>query len=156
MLEGVNLSEGRGTTRPFEVIGAPFADSTEWMDLLGQFSFPGIRLLPTRFQPTFDKWQRQSCQGMDIRIIDRNQVRSVAMTIAMLATAAKLFPQFEWLPPPYEYEYVKPPIDILFGNPSLRQTIERYRIGQCDQSTIEHLADCNETQWRERIDHFAL
>ncbi|MFO0944007.1 MAG: DUF1343 domain-containing protein [Pirellulales bacterium] len=152
LLEGVNLSEGRGTTRPFEVIGAPFVDSALWLRLLSEFDMPGIKLLPTRFQPTFDKWKQEGCLGLDIRIIDRNQARSFSMTIAMLATAAKLFSQFAWLPPPYEYEYIKPPIDILYGNSELRETIELYRRGECERSVVEQLAVGHEELWRQRTE----
>lgn len=151
LLEGVNLSEGRGTTRPFELIGAPFVDSSRWLKELEQFNFPGVKLLPTRFKPTFDKWMGQSCEGLDIRVLDHRQLRSFEMTVALVATAAKLFPEFCWLPPPYEYETVKPPIDILFGSDRLRWLAMEYRQGNISPRQLIKSTECDSTGWQSRI-----
>lgn len=157
LLEGVNLSEGRGTTRPFEVVGAPFVDAELWLQALGTFELPGVRLLATRFQPTFDKWARQSCQGVDIQVTDPIHFRSVAMTVAMIATAAKLFPEFRWLDPPYEYETVKMPIDILFGNDQLRLTAEEFVRGNLqERELLGRLLDWDQSTWWNRIRRFQL
>lgn len=126
LLEGTNLSEGRGTTRPFEVVGAPFIDAEQFCDTLTAFALPGIRFLPMRFVPTFDKWKFQSCSGVSLHVTDRAKFRSLRTTVAILAAARSLYPNdFTWLPPPYEYETVKMPIDILFGNSQLRETLDR-------------------------------
>lgn len=156
LLEGVNLSEGRGTTRPFELIGAPYVNSELWIEQLSCFNFPGIKLLTTRFQPTFDKWRGQSCHGLDLQVLDPWQVRSFHLTICLIATAAKLFDSFAWLPPPYEYEYVRPPIDILYGSSRLREAVENFKAGHCDHESITALAKLDESRWRERIRSYLL
>jgi uncharacterized protein YbbC (DUF1343 family) len=125
LLEGTNLSEGRGTTLPFEVVGAPFIDPHRLLDELAGINLPGLVLRPVRFVPTFDKWRGQRCGGIALHITDPEAVRSVAATIKTLAVIRRLYPQdFAWLPPPYEYEREKMPIDILFGSPRLREATE--------------------------------
>jgi uncharacterized protein YbbC (DUF1343 family) len=125
LLEGTNLSEGRGTTRPFEVVGAPFIDAEQFRDALAEYELPGIRFLPIRFVPTFDKWQGQSCGGVSLHVTDRATFRPLRTTVALLAAARQLYPDdFAWLPPPYEYETVKMPIDILFGDARLRTLLD--------------------------------
>ena len=117
LLEGTNLSEGRGTTRPFEVVGAPFLDPDAWLAELSHFEHPGLRLRATRFVPVFDKWQGASCGGIDLIVEQPEMVRSVATTVAIMLTAKQLAPtEFAWLDPPYEYEYRQLPINILFGD----------------------------------------
>lgn len=126
LLEGTNLSEGRGTTRPFEVVGAPFIDPNELLAALSKFEFPGLKLLPIRFVPTFDKWNGQSCGGIAIYITDPDVVRSYELSVRLIETVARLWPEeFAFLPPPYEYETEKMPIDILSGSQHLREAIER-------------------------------
>ncbi len=125
MLEGTNLSEGRGTTTPFEIVGAPFIDPRRLVDALAAFDLPGLALRPMRFVPTFDKWRGTSCGGVYLHITDPATVRSYRTIVAVLACVARLWPeQFQWLPPPYEYETVKPPIDILSGSCRLREAID--------------------------------
>lgn len=151
LLEGVNLSEGRGTTRPFELIGAPYVNAERWLDELGAFPQHGVRLLPTRFQPTFDKWQGLSCQGLDIQVLDARAVRSVQLTVSLIATAAKLFPEFAWVEPPYEYEYRKPPIDILFGSTRLREYVAEYQAERIDARQLLAVIDWDHAAWQHRI-----
>jgi len=157
LLEGVNLSEGRGTTRPFEVLGAPYVNASRWVEALTEFSLPGVQLLPTRFQPTFDKWAGQSCQGIDIQITDARALRSVALTTSMMATAARLFPEFGWLDPPYEYETLKLPIDILFGSQRLRSAVKEFVENQVSGREFLHgLLDWDSTDWQSRIQRHQL
>jgi uncharacterized protein YbbC (DUF1343 family) len=151
LLEGVNLSEGRGTTRPFELIGAPFVDSRRWLAELQAFPLRGVRLLPTRFQPTFDKWQGISCHGLDIQVVNATEVRSVELTVGLIATAAKLFPEFSWLGPPYEYEYHKPPIDILFGSSLLRERVAEYQTGRINSRKLLEVLEWDQIAWENRI-----
>ena len=129
LLEGTNLSEGRGTTMPFEVVGAPFIDPHALAARAGRHSTcPGIALRPIRFVPTFDKWQGQRCGGVALHVVEPPAVRSVAMTLHILAAVRRLYPRdFAWLPPPYEYEREKMPIDILFGSSRLREALCRNR-----------------------------
>jgi uncharacterized protein YbbC (DUF1343 family) len=150
LLEGTNLSEGRGTTLPFEVCGAPFIDPWLLVRELAQFEHPGLLLRPVRFVPTFDKWQGQSCCGVAIHVIDPPAVRSVATTVALLASVRKLYPrEFAWLPPPYEYETVKPPIDILFGSPRLRERLDRHE--PLSPAEIADLTAFDEASWQRRL-----
>ena len=156
LLEGCNLSEGRGTTRPFEVVGAPFIDGERWANELERANLKHVRLLPTRFKPTFDKFAGESCSGLDIQVTDAKQLRSVEMTVALIASAAALYPQeFRWLDPPYEYEYIKPPIDILFGNDRLRNQVDRFRGTSSWPETLS-LLNWDETAWVQRIESIRL
>jgi uncharacterized protein YbbC (DUF1343 family) len=124
LLEGTNLSEGRGTTLPFEVIAAPFIDPHRLCAELKAVELPGLAIRPIRFVPTFDKWRGQRCGGVALHITEPRGVRSVAMTLHLLAASHRLWPSdFAWLPPPYEYEREKMPIDILFGSSRLRQRL---------------------------------
>jgi uncharacterized protein YbbC (DUF1343 family) len=146
LLEGTNLSEGRGTTTPFEVVGAPFIDPYALAKELQHFEMPGLAVRPTRFVPTFDKWQGQSCGGVALHIVDPNAVRSVTATLAILATVRNLWPNdFSWLPPPYEYEREKMPIDILFGSSRFRKALLSESVAT--DATIKELARLDETAW---------
>ncbi len=121
LLEGTNLSEGRGTTLPFQFVGAPFIDPWLWLDALQDFEFPGVHLRPVRFRPVFDKWSGQSCGGLQIHVVAPQLVRSVRLTQTLIATCSQIYPDsFQWLPPPYEYEFERPPIDILTGSSEFR------------------------------------
>lgn len=121
LLEGTNLSEGRGTTKPFEVIGAPFIEAEILMDRLGQFDIPGVRFLPTWFQPTFDKWANQVCGGVSLHVTDKQTFRSFPTSVTLLSVIQEIWPsEFRWLDPPYEYEETLLPIDIIYGSSKLR------------------------------------
>jgi uncharacterized protein YbbC (DUF1343 family) len=153
LLEGTNLSEGRGTTLPFEVCGAPFIDPHALLRELKRFEHPGLALRTIRFVPTFDKWQGQSCGGVALHVVDAAAVRSVAVTIALLSCAGKLYPRdFAWLPPPYEYETEKSPIDILFGSPRLRERLDRPE--PLTQQDIRELTAFDEAAWHKRTAPF--
>jgi uncharacterized protein YbbC (DUF1343 family) len=136
LLEGTNLSEGRGTTLPFEVCGAPYLDGQAWCEALAPYAFPGVHLRPLRFRPVFDKWCGQSCGGLQIHVQQPTQVRSVTLTLALMHTAMQLAPgEFKFLPPPYEYEFDKLPIDILLGDIALREQLQRNELH--DLATID-------------------
>lgn len=157
LLEGSNLSEGRGTTRPFEVVGAPFLDPHQWLRELSGLQLPGVCLRPTRFVPTFDKWAGESCGGIDIQVIDASAVRSVALTAALIATAKRLAAsQFQWLDPPYEYEYERPPIDILFGNSRLREFVDQPGLPTITSIALTELLDWDEASWKNRTAPYLL
>jgi uncharacterized protein YbbC (DUF1343 family) len=160
LLEGTNLSEGRGTTLPFELVGAPFIDPHALSRELAKSDHPGLALRSVRFVPTFDKWRGQSCGGIALHIIDPAAVRSVATTLQILAAIRRLYPHdFGWLPPPYEYEHEKMPIDILFGSPKLRERLsfrsrsERTTLSESRASyaTIRELAALDEATWWRRV-----
>jgi uncharacterized protein YbbC (DUF1343 family) len=126
LLEGTNLSEGRGTTRPFEIFGAPFIDSRELCSELNELELPGVLFRAVRFRPTFQKWKGIVCGGAQIHVTDRNRYDSVLTGIAIIRTVRNRYPdQFRWRLPPYEYEYEKLPFDILAGTSQLRRMIDR-------------------------------
>ena len=125
LLEGTNLSEGRGTTLPFELCGAPFIDPRALLSEIDRKSASGLFLRPTWFTPTFDKWAGELCGGLQIHVIDPKKFSPYRFTLALLKAVIRLYPgKFAWLAPPYEYEYEKLPIDILTGDPLIRQTLE--------------------------------
>ena len=155
LLEGTNLSEGRGTTLPFEVVGAPFIDPWPLEKELEQFDHPGLELRPVRFVPTFDKYRGQSCGGVALHIVDPPAVRSVATTLAVLACVSRLHPRdFAWLSPPYEYEYHKPPIDILFGSARLRERLAD--AAPVTKPEVLELARVDGPNWRGRVKQYLL
>jgi len=153
LLEGTNLSEGRGTTLPFEVVGAPFIDPQRLLSELEPLALPGLRLRPIRFVPTFDKWKGQRCGGLALHVIDPEALGSVEMTLQIVAAVKRLWPaDFEWLPPPYEYEREKMPIDILFGSSRLRAALDSEL--SPPPATIAELARLDEAAWWRRVQPF--
>jgi len=125
LLEGTNLSEGRGTTRPFETFGAPFADGQEWAVRLNSLALPGAFFRPVQFQPTFQKHADAICGGAFLHVHDAASFEPVLTAVAVMQEALNLFGErFQWKPPPYEYETEKLPFDILAGNSWLREAIE--------------------------------
>jgi uncharacterized protein YbbC (DUF1343 family) len=125
LFEGTNVSEGRGTTRPFELIGAPWVDGEALAERLAAHHLPGVRFRPVVFEPTFQKHAKLACGGCQIHVRDRVQFRAVESAIAVLAEIRAQSPaRFEWRQPPYEYEREKLPFDILAGSSELRQQIE--------------------------------
>ena len=125
LLEGTCLSEGRGTTRPFELIGAPFIRSRPYADALNSLHLPGVWFRPAHFQPTFQKWEGKMCGGVQIHVLDRDRFEPYLTGIAVLATARELYPgSFEWRNPPYEYEMEKLPIEILCGGHAIPEMID--------------------------------
>jgi len=126
LLEATNLSEGRGTTRPFETFGAPWFNTRELSDALAKHDLPGLALRPLQFQPTFHKHAEQICEGYFIHVTDRKTFKPFLTTIALLKEVRRLYPNdFRWNDPPYEYEYELMPFDILVGNDWLRQAIDK-------------------------------
>jgi len=126
LLEGTNVSEGRGTTRPFEIFGAPFVDPERLVKNLGEFKLPGVLFRPVFFEPTFQKHAGKLCGGAQIHVTNRNRFRPFKTGVAILKALHDLYPeQFQWKKPPYEYEAKKMPIDILAGTDRLRKEISR-------------------------------
>lgn len=125
LIEGTNLSEGRGTTRPFELIGAPDIKANTLVMDLNALDLPGVHFRPTTFEPTFQKYAGQTCGGCQIHVTDRRAFRPVVTGVAIIQAFRRLTgSQFAWRTPPYEYETTKMPIDILAGSDTLRQQIE--------------------------------
>jgi uncharacterized protein YbbC (DUF1343 family) len=122
IFEGTNISEGRGTTQPFEIMGAPFIDNETLISDIGDL--PGVYLRPVCFEPTFNKWKGVQCQGFQIHVIDRQQYHSYVSSLKILQAIIRRYPhEFQWKSPPYEYEYKKIPIDLILGSQRLRKAI---------------------------------
>jgi uncharacterized protein YbbC (DUF1343 family) len=125
LLEGTNLSEGRGTTRPFEVWGAPYLDPVRLRARFAKRRLPGLVLRDHDFQPTFHKWQGEVCRGFQIHVTDPERYLPYLTTLALLQDVAALHrDRFAWKEPPYEYVTDRPPIDVLSGDPAVREAIE--------------------------------
>jgi uncharacterized protein YbbC (DUF1343 family) len=126
LLEGTSLSEGRGTTRPFEIFGAPKIDGWALCDRLNGLGLGGVFFRPIQFQPTFHKHAGKICQGAFIHVTNRAVFDPTLTALAVLGEVLSLFPgSCQWNPPPYEYERKKLPFDILAGNSWLRESLER-------------------------------
>jgi uncharacterized protein YbbC (DUF1343 family) len=125
LLEGTNLSEGRGTTRPFELFGAPFLDPYELTTTMDRRALPGVVFRPCRFEPTFQKHAGQVCGGAQVHVTDRHAFRPVETAVSIMRAVKDLYPDdFAWRQPPYEYETEKIPIDMLWGSDHLRLAID--------------------------------
>jgi uncharacterized protein YbbC (DUF1343 family) len=134
LFEGTNVSEGRGTTRPFELVGAPWVVAETFATGLNRRGLPGVIFRPAVFEPTFHKHARQSCGGCQLHVTDRHAFRPVHAAVLLLeAFRSANRDRFEWRDPPYEYEHVKLPIDILAGAATLREQID-------DDVPAEHIA----------------
>ena len=126
LVEGTNLSEGRGTTRPFELVGAPFLVGWELAERLSDQGLEGVSFRPCSFEPTFDKHAGRLCGGVQVHVTDEDAFRPVRTGVAMLQAARELAPHhFAWRSPPFEYEEKLVPVDILWGSDRLRLGIER-------------------------------
>jgi len=125
LFEGTMLSEGRGTTRPFELVGAPWIDAERFAGAMNRLNLPGAFFRPAVFEPTFQKHARQTCGGCQIHVTDRNAFKPVLTGVALIDMFRRQDPgTFAWRQPPYEYEHEKLPIDILAGSDALRKQIE--------------------------------
>ena len=128
LFEGTNVSEGRGTTKPFELIGAPWVAAERFAEGMNQQELPGVRFRPAVFEPTFHKHAGASCGGCQIHVRDRATFRPVETGVALTAGFRAADPaRFRWREPPYEYEHEKLPFDILAGSSGLREAIEQGR-----------------------------
>ncbi len=125
LLEGTNLSEGRGTTRPFEFFGAPWLDPVALVERLDRAELHGVAFRPCHFEPTFNKHAGQLCGGAQLHAFS-SDFKPVRTAVEILVAARELAPDdFAWIKPPYEYEQILPPIDILWGSPTLREGVDR-------------------------------
>jgi uncharacterized protein YbbC (DUF1343 family) len=126
MLEGTNLSEGRGTTRPFEFAGSPFLDHFLMRAELERLKLPGATFIPVFFKPEFSKFAGQVCRGLLVQVQDRSVFRSFAVYYELIRLARQFHPKdFRWQVPPYEFEFTRPPIDMICGTDLVRSAIEQ-------------------------------
>jgi uncharacterized protein YbbC (DUF1343 family) len=124
--EGTNLSEGRGTCRPFEMFGAPYLDPSALRRQLDPKVTEGCYLREVSFRPTFHKWENQLCRGFMIHIVDPNRFCPYLTSLALLSAILKVYgASFEWKSPPYEYEYHRMPFDLITGDGAVRNRMEK-------------------------------
>lgn len=143
-VEGTQLSEGRGTTRPFELIGAPYILAEEYAGKLNRIGFPGVYFRACGFQPTFQKHAGQTCGGVQIHVTNREEFEPAICGVATIKVAYDMYPEhFRWKEPPYEYVFDKNPFDVIAGTDKLRRAIER-------GDSIEMIAE----SWREGLKKF--
>jgi uncharacterized protein YbbC (DUF1343 family) len=147
LIEGSNLSEGRGTTRPFEWVGAPYLDAHRYAQALEAEDLPGVVFRPARFAPTFHKWAGRLCGGVQLHVTDRARFKPFLTGLALLACARRVAPRaFRWRRPPYEFERRRLPIDILLGTDLIRRAIQRGR----PLAEIERGWQADLRRWRKR------
>jgi uncharacterized protein YbbC (DUF1343 family) len=117
--EGLNISEGRGTTRPFNFLGAPFIDPEALATRLKKLDLPGLAFRPIGFQPTFNKWAGELCRGLELFPLD-NTFRPYLTGLSLLQLILELYPDsLKLKEPPYEYEYQRRPLDLILGRADL-------------------------------------
>ncbi len=144
LLEGTNISEGRGTTQPFELFGAPYIDVAKIKSDLGNKQLPGVILRPAVFEPTSNKWQATPCHGFQIHVTDPAQFQPYTTTLHLIRAVMSNHPeQFEWKSPPYEYEFERMPIDLIIGDRGIRERLENLE-------PVEEI----EADWQEELDRF--
>jgi uncharacterized protein YbbC (DUF1343 family) len=124
--EGTQVSEGRGTTRPFEIVGAPYIDSKEYAEALTSLQLSGVIFRPIEFLPTFQKHAGNGCGGVFVHVTDRLTFEPVFTGLAMIKTAYDLYPEeFKWKDTPYEYVFDRNPFDVIAGTSKIREMFER-------------------------------
>ena len=124
LLEGTNLSEGRGTTRPFELFGAPWLDAAALADALNARELPGARFVPAHFHPMFDKHAGRTAAGALLEVTDPGAFRSFDTGLAIVETSRRLAPRaFAWRTEPYEFDQ-RPAIDLLTGSTRYRDAVD--------------------------------
>lgn len=153
LLEGTNLSEGRGTTLPFLTIGAPYLkDLRHWIEeLKGICSLSGVKLRPTVFEPTFHKWSKQSCWGVQFLVVDPGRVRPYQIGLSVLLASMRIAPaEFRYNDPPYEYEQVRRPIQLLLGSSTLPERLLRLSESTLRRTVLRDL----EEEWSPSLREF--
>ncbi len=123
--EGTNISEGRGTSLPFELFGAPFLNTDKILNSIGGRRIAGGYLRETAFEPTSNKWENQLCMGFQIHVTNPSAYLPYTNSLTLLrAVILNHKKEFKWKQPPYEYEFHKMPIDLIFGDGYIRNSIE--------------------------------
>jgi uncharacterized protein YbbC (DUF1343 family) len=124
--EGTQVSEGRGTTRPFEIIGAPYINSDEYAEALNSLQLPGVTFRAVEFIPTFQKHADTGCGGAFVHVLDRSTFKPVLTGVAMVKICFDLYgAEFKWKNPPYEYVFDRNPFDVIAGTTKLRESFEQ-------------------------------
>jgi uncharacterized protein YbbC (DUF1343 family) len=153
LFEGTNVSEGRGTTQPFELIGAPFIDPHRLAAHMNLHRLPGVCLRPAFFEPTYHKWHGQLCGGVQIHVLDRRRFEPYRTALVLLAAIRRLWPRpFQWRPPPYEYEQDRMPIDLICGTCAVR----RHVAAGSPPSALHRSAHADATRFRKEHQRYLL
>lgn len=148
IFEGTNISEGRGTTQPFELFGAPFLDTRTIFNKSAD-KIEGAILRPTQFQPTSGKWQGEVCHGFQIHVEAPSLFKPYKTSLTLLKAIIECHPdRFQWKKPPYEYEYNRDPIDLILGTPSIRETLTN------ENSDPPMDMDALENEWQDELNQF--
>ncbi|CAN5548820.1 DUF1343 domain-containing protein [soil metagenome] len=144
--EGTEISEGRGTTKPFELVGAPYIDAEVYAAELDKYRFPGVHFRPTYFRPMFQKHADKTCGGVQIHVTNREKFKPVIVGVTMVKAAYDLYTeQFQWKQTAYEYVFDKNPFDVVSGTDSIRKQIEAsVSIKDIEADWAEGLAEFNE------------
>lgn len=143
--EGTNVSEGRGTTLPFEFVGAPYWHHSAMLQQLAKTELPGCYLRSIVFEPTSGKWAGQSCTGFQVHVLSPGDFMPYRTSLALLQASMLLYPEhFRYKQPPYEYEFERLPMDLILGDQQVRCGLEEGR-------PIMEL----EEDWQEDLDYFA-
>ena len=123
LIEGTNLSEGRGTTKPFEYLGAPWINAETFADDLNTLHMPGVRFRPVYFVPTFSKYQGEVCAGVQVFVTNRDLCEPIEVTLTLIAVVKASYPaHFAWRDPWSEESHY--PIDLLSGGQTMRQHLD--------------------------------
>jgi uncharacterized protein YbbC (DUF1343 family) len=141
LFEGTNVSEGRGTTHPFEWLGAPWVNAQAWAETLNALRLPGVRFRPVYFEPTYGKYVGKFCRGVQIHVTDRQLFQSVITGLHLVETCRHLHPQFEFLPT--SWEGAQPHFDLLIGTADIRTAL-------LHGDSIEHMT----RTWADQISAF--
>jgi uncharacterized protein YbbC (DUF1343 family) len=153
LFEGTMLSEGRGTTRPFELIGAPWIDGERLAAVMNDRGLPGVHFRPVFFEPTFQKHARRTCGGCQIHVLDRRSFQPLRTAVELIdGFRRENRDAFAWRQPPYEYEHDKQPIDILYGSDRLRATLD----GDGDLNRLIASWRADEDDFRRQREPFLL
>lgn len=158
LIEGTKLSEGRGTTRPLELMGAPGLDGDQWVKAILKTIKTSAILRPCFFEPTFQKHTKQLCAGFQIHVdhpgYQHAKFQPYRIVCAALKTLRQLKPDFDlWLSPPYEYETEKMPIDILSGDSFLREWVDDPSAKWAD---LERKLARDEAEWKKETREYFL
>ncbi len=123
--EGTNISEGRGTTQPFELFGAPFIDTEKVLSFIGGNNLPGVHLRQVSFEPTSNKWMGFICNGFQIHVTNAELFQPYLTTLKLMQAVSCIHKdKFKWAEPPYEYDFDRFPIDLITGDSRIRYMIE--------------------------------
>lgn len=143
--EGTTLSEGRGTTKPFELVGAPWIDADDWSDRLNGFDVPGVGFRPASFTPMFSKHERKDIEGVQVHVLDGDAIDPVEVGLTMLISAFTTYEDCEWLG--YDDGFF---VDDLAGGEYLRKTVDDAKRDVDPLAMVESI----EASWTDDCERF--